>query len=420
LRKLLAGAVLLLAAQAAAAADSELVSTYCREIEVPLDETHSASKLGACGPDLNIDLLWHLDRIDQLDGTLDGSYHRRRSGNGTVVYVMDTGVMAAHSEFAGAAGSRVIAGFDVAESVKVGKSQCESANKATEPCYEQLGELPGASHGTSVASLVAGRNIGVAPDASIVSVRVMNEAALATTRTYLAGLNAVIRHAWDPSSPRFQTAVVNISGWVLERLANLPDSSPVPFSAVEKKIRDMVGGVNALGRPDPNGKRFLFVIAGNNVDNGCGRAGIVDRFPAILGPAIDGVITVGGMTEDNSWWPGGCRGGVEILAPAEGIFSATITGVDQYRGPRPNLRSGTSFAAPIIAGIAARLLEEDPAMTPAALESAITNTPSRVFNADASHADGKVAYVRDVVVTAPVLTARRAVPSATEATRLAP
>lgn len=397
MRTLLAGVLLLLAAQSMAAADMEAVSTYCREIEVALDDNHSASRLGSCGADANVDLLWHLDRIDQLEANLDGVYHRRHSGNGSIIYVMDTGVLAAHTEFAGVDGSRVIAGFDVAESVTVGKSPCASPNKAIEPCFWQFSELPGASHGTSVASIAAGRNVGVAPEAMIVSVRVMNEAALATTRTYLDGLNAIVRHAWDPSTPQFRTAVVNISGWVLERLANMSDPAPVPFAIVERKIRDMVYGVDAHGRPDPNGKHFLFVVAGNNVDNGCGRAGLVDRFPATLGKEIEGVITVGGMTADNSWWPGACRGGVEILAPSEGIFSASITAVDHYRGTKPNLRSGTSFAAPVISGIAARMLSENPFLTPAELEAIITSTPSRVFNPDPSHADGKVAFVQDAV-----------------------
>jgi len=52
----------------------------------------------------------------------------------------------------------------------------------------------------------------------------------------------------------------------------------------------------------------------------------VDRFPATLGKQIDGLITVGGMTSDNSWLPGSCACGVEILAPSEGIFSASIPG----------------------------------------------------------------------------------------------
>jgi len=403
LRILVACAVFLSTVLPTFGADSETVSTYCRETEVPLDAIHSSARLAGCSDDAHVDLLWHLDRIDQLDANLDGHYHRRHTGAGSVVYVMDTGVLASHSEFAGPGGSRVIAGFDVAEGVTVGASPCVSPNKALQPCFANFNELTGASHGTSVASLVAGQNVGVAPDAMIVSVRVMNESALATTRTYMDGLDAIIRHAWDPNTPAFHTAVINISGWVLEKLASLPDASPVSFATVERKIRDMIGGVDAQGRADLNGKRFFFVVAGNNVDNGCGRSGVVDRFPATLGKDIEGLITVGGMTEDNSWWPGACRGGLEILAPSEGIFCATITANDHYRGRRPNLRSGTSFAAPIIAGIAARMLSENPSLTPEEIESIVESTPSRIFNPDASHADGKVAFVQDAPA---VMTAR--------------
>jgi serine protease len=352
---------------------------------------HTSSRLAGCGDDAHVDVLWHLDRIDQLDGNLDGQYHRRHAGAGSVVYVMDTGVLATHAEF----GDRVIGGFDAATSLTVGSSTCVSRNKAIEPCFTNWSELVGASHGTSVASLVAGERVGVAPEATIISVRVMNESALATTRTYLEGLNFIIRNAWDPSTPQFHTAVVNISGWILEKLALMPDPSPVPFITVEKKIREMIGGVDADGKPDPNGKRFFFVVAGNNIDNGCSRAGYVDRFPATLGKQIDGLITVGGMTEDNSWWPGACKGGLEILAPSQDIFSATITGTDHYRGRSPNLRSGTSFAAPIIAGIAARILSENPFLNPPDIEAMIESTPSRIFNPDPTHADGKVAFVQD-------------------------
>ena len=383
----------------------DVVSTRCREVEVALDSTHTASRLDRCGDPTSPDLLWHLDRIDQLDGALDGQYHRRRAGAGTVIYVMDTGILASHAEFARVDGStRVIAGFDVTQSVNVGASRCASANKAMRPCFEDMSELIGAEHGTSVASIAAGSNIGVAPAASIVSIRVMNESALATTRTYLEGLNAIIRHAWDPSTPEFQTAVVNISGWVLERLLGNADAHPVPFAAVAQRMRDMINGVDALGRPDPNGKRFFFVVAGNNLDNGCGRAAVVDRFPATLGRATDGLITVGGMTADNNWWAGACRGGVEILAPSHSIFSASITANDHYRGSKPNFRSGTSFGTPIIAGIAALLLSENPTLTPQELESIIVSTPSRIFNPDPAYAGGKVAMVEQA--PAPTLTAR--------------
>ena len=384
----------------------DVISTRCREVEVALDSTHTASRLDRCGDPSSPDLLWHLDRIDQLDGVLDGQYHRRSAGAGTVIYVMDTGILASHAEFTKGDGStRIIAGFDVTKSVNVGASRCASANKALRPCYEDMGELIGSEHGTSVASIAAGSNIGVAPAASVVSIRVMNESALATTRTYMEGLNTIIKHAWDPSTPQFQTAVVNISGWVLERLLGNPDPQPVPFSAVAQRMRDMINGVDAQGRFDPNGKRFFFVVAGNNVDNGCGRAGVVDRFPATLGRSTDGLITVGGMTADNNWWSGACRGGVEILAPSHGIFSASITANDHYRGTRPNLRSGTSFGAPVISGLAALLLSENPNLTPQELESIIVSTPSRIFNPDPQYAGGKVAMVQDAPATLPALVA---------------
>jgi subtilisin family serine protease len=407
-------AVAFVYAVCAAQLRAEMISTHCAESEVSLDGHYSVARLERCGADV-VDgggdaLLWPLDRIDQIGSRLDGQVDRGNGGAGSVIYVMDTGVMASHVEFTtndflsrtASKASRVIGGYDATGSVDIGRSRCSSPDKSVAPCFDRLDELAAASHGTSVASIAAGRNIGVAPNALVVSIRVMNERGLATTRTYLEGLDAIVRHAWDPTSPNFRTAVVNISGWVLERLSNTFNPDPVAYATIEQKMRDMVGGVDANGRPNPNGKRFLFVVAANNVDGGCGSAGVIDRFPALLGAHMDGLITVGGMTGDNTSWSGTCRGGVEVLAPAQSIFSATITATDQYRGRRPNLRSGTSFAAPIISGIAARLLSDRPDLSPQQLEAWITATPSRVYDPTSLLAEGRVAYVRSI---APAVTA---------------
>lgn len=393
-------AVALLTAVCALHARAEVISTRCAEREIPLDALHSVAQLERCGDDVDQPLLWHLDRIDQIGAQLDGWVDRGNGGAGSVIYVMDTGVLASHTEFASGNGAtRVIGGIDTTASVTLGRSLCTSGDKSVAPCYEKIDELAAASHGTAVASVAAGRNVGVAPQAMVVSVRVMNERGLATTRTYLEGLDAIVRYAWAPSSPNVRTSVVNISGWVLERLSTTVGEA-VPFASVERKMREMIAGVDAEGRPDPNGKRFLFVVAANNVDGGCGPSGVIDRFPALLGTKTDGLITVGGMTAYNTTWSGSCRGGVEVLAPAQQIFSATITANDHYRGTRPNLRSGTSFAAPIIAGIAARLLADRPDLTPQQLEAWITATPSRVDDATHLMANGRVAYVRSIAPAA--------------------
>ena len=400
-------AVALLLLACPIALQAEISSTRCDESEVEIGEGQFAARLERCADDATTPLLWHLDRIDQVVPTLDGHIDRGNGGAGSVIYVMDTGIMATHSEFAGRNGSRVLAGFDTSAAVEIGHAQCISKNKALAPCWDDFGQLAAASHGTSVASIAAGRNVGVAPEAMVVSVRVMNERGLATTKTYLDGLDAIIRHAWAPTSPTFRTGIVNISGWVLERLTSTSsDAQPaVPYTAVEKKMRDMIAGVDAAGRPDPNGKRFLFVVAANNLDGGCGQSGLVDRFPALLGRSIDGMITVGGMTQNNTAWSGTCRGGVEVLAPAQSIFSASITATDHYRGRRPNLRSGTSFAAPVISGIAARLLSDRPDITPQMIEAWITATPSRIDKPEPLLADGKVAFVQSIKRAAPATTA---------------
>jgi subtilisin family serine protease len=368
------------------------VPTRCLEREILLDPRHSVALLEDCGDQYFDDVLWHLDRIDQIGGELDGRFDRGTAGAGSVVYVMDTGIRADHVEFDDGHASRIVAGIDVTSSLIVGGSSCTSDSKALAPCYANLEELTSSSHGTAVASIIGGSRTGVAPAASLVSVRIMNERGLTTTATYMRALDRIIEHAYSAAAAGTKTSIVNISGWVVERIG-AGEGPLVRFAAVERKIREMVGGVDRDGRPAEDGKRFLFVVAANNVDGGCSASGIVDRFPATLGERIDGVITVGGMTADNSFWRGGCRGGIEVLAPAQGIFSATITGRDHYRGRRPNHRSGTSFAAPIISGVAARLLTDRPDLTPQQLEMAIRATPSRITNPDPVNGGGRVARI---------------------------
>ena len=356
-------ALAVLLSLSALAQNVETTSTLCQTTDFPANGGVTERRLVGCGEGFPHNLLWHLDRSDSSTGNLDNKVTRKTTGRGAVIYVLDSGVMQAHNEFARAGGSNVIDGIDG------GGTRANPCNDAVlAPCYF-TGSVTSVfiyGHGTGVASVAAGKNTGVAPDASIVAVLINGQAPM-----WLEALKKVIRHAYDPRTPAFKTAIVSNS-------IGIPDSPEI-----EALIRRMVGGVDSDGNADANGKRFLFVsMAGNHNDDPrftqCGPDRGVLAFPARIATTIDGVVSVGGIDRTNALWSGSCRGPlVEVAAPAEDIFVASILGPDTYRYKPEVYTSGTSWAAPYVSGIAARFLEMDPNYTPAQLETLLKSSPSR-------------------------------------------
>lgn len=109
---------------------------------------------------------WGLDRIDQPNLPLNGTYNYPDSaGGGTTVYVLDTGVRISHQQISG----RASYGWDFVD------------NDAT--------AQDGAGHGTHVATTVAGTTYGAAKKAKIVAVRVLGNNGSGTTAGVIAGVD---------------------------------------------------------------------------------------------------------------------------------------------------------------------------------------------------------------------------------------
>lgn len=114
---------------------------------------------------------WGLDRIDQTNLPLSGTYtYPDSGGSAATVYVLDTGVRITHQEF----GGRASYGYDFVDNDTTAQD--------------------GYGHGTFVATNVAGSTYGVAKQAKIVAVRVLGNDGSGTTAGVIAGVDWITSH----------------------------------------------------------------------------------------------------------------------------------------------------------------------------------------------------------------------------------
>jgi subtilisin family serine protease len=108
---------------------------------------------------------WGLDRIDQRNRPLSGTYTYTSTGSGVRAYIIDTGIQANHPQF----GSRAQAVYDYA-----GGSGADCNG-----------------HGTHVAGTIGSTTYGVAKNVMLRGVRVLNCSGSGTTSAIVAGIDWV-------------------------------------------------------------------------------------------------------------------------------------------------------------------------------------------------------------------------------------
>lgn len=116
---------------------------------------------------------WGLDRIDQANLPLNQLYSSNYTGAGVTAYVIDTGILTSHVDFAG----RASFGFDAFGGNGI---DCNG-------------------HGTHVAGTIGGELYGVAKDVNLVAVRVLDCTGSGSTSGVINGVSWVTSYATKPA-----------------------------------------------------------------------------------------------------------------------------------------------------------------------------------------------------------------------------
>ena len=347
-------------------------------------------------------------RGSEARDTISGANGTKLDGTGVSVAAIDSGVDPTHPFFKEADGSSAV--------VRSLKSACVDESSTGTSCIVDLptnvdtDTLSGGGHGTHVNGIIAGRDTtltdgtrlhGAAPGAKLVDI---------STGAVLVIIGA--------------DAALN---WVLENHAH-PCGAGVSATACPPiRVSNNSYGPTGGGEFDPQSATAKLQEAlaaegvmtvwanGNDGDNGQNQSNPPgqDPTPGVISVSSyndhetgtrDGAVSDFSSRGDaarSATWPDISAPGENIQSSCRAYLPICSSGLKPNNGPGAtdiatfNTISGTSMAAPHIAGIIAQLFQANPNSTPAQVEAAMKSTAHKYTNGDPYTAVGSFTSSRD-------------------------
>lgn len=304
---------------------------------------------------------WHLDRINQVALPLDGNVSMGNlTGVGINIYIVDTGVLGSHEQFNG----RVIPGIDI------------PTENGTSPVNPSATDCDG--HGTHVAGIAAGSTVGVATQATVISVRVLDCNGDGEVVDVTKALQWVRAHHRSGTA-----AVLNLSLGV-----DLGDDGTTIDHEIKSLIDEGVVVVVAAGNGNSSGVPFnACEIAPADVARALtvGASNLEDAVAsyANFGPCLD------------LYAPGGDR--------LRSVVSSWADSPTSY-----NVDAGTSMASPLAAGYAALLAQQQPGLcTDSIVNSIVERSTQNVLTSVPAQSPNRLLFVN----TSPIAPTTPGIPS---------
>ena len=317
---------------------------------------------------------WHVDKINApAVWNYNGTGY---TGNGVIIGLIDTGVNYNH--------------IDIANSMWDGGN--EFPHHGYDVFYQDLDPMDDQGHGTHTAGILAGQGTagtqtGIAPGAKIMAIKILNEEGQGEATHLIEGVEFALDHGADILSLSLSDVGAGPCYYYRDVFATCLDAGvaaaiacgnegqtqytyPVPFNISapgncpppwlhpDQQINGGLTSVISVGATDSNDEHCGFSSIGPTTWTTGPNVGSYNDYPYENGDATQ---------------PGLIR--PDISAPGANITSLNYLTTDNYIE-----MDGTSMATPCVTGVLAMLLEANPDLTPAELDSIIELTSARVGN----------------------------------------